>query len=53
MANMPPIPKVKNQASSNECKPIALTLAICKVIERIILCEILNTRNQLMGETNM
>ncbi len=47
IANVIPIPKAKNSTTSNEYRPIALTSAICKVFEGIIVLEILNVTKKL------
>ncbi len=47
IANVIPIPKVKNPTTSNEYRPIALTSAIFKEFERIIDRKILNHTKQL------
>ena len=35
MANVIPIPKVKNPTTPNDYRPIALTSAICKIFEEL------------------
>ncbi len=49
---MIPIPKVKSATTSNEYRPVALTSAICKEFESIIVREILDHTKQLRKTNN-
>ena len=46
-ANIVPIPKTKCPTTTNDFRPVALTSSLCKVLERIITKEILNTTKDI------
>lgn len=49
MANIIPLPKTKNSTAVTDYRPIALTSELCKVLERIIMKEIIKLTKKFVS----